>query len=269
MRNPFVSLAGILVAVIPALQGCATSPLGRSQLTLMPDSEMSAMGGQAFENLRQKTALSQNQSANAYVECVAQALAREVGGQWEVAVFQDPAANAFALPGGKIGVNAGMLNVAANQHQLATVIGHELSHVLARHGNERLSQEMAMKQGLSMLQAVANPTSATGQTLMGLMGVGAEYGVLLPYSRIQESEADLMGLDLMAKAGFDPNESIALWTNMERATGGAQPAEFMSTHPSHATRIQDLQKRLPDALALSKQAQANGKNPQCGQSQGY
>jgi len=268
MKNPLLPLAGLLLAEVFTLSGCATSPMGRSQLTLMPDSEMSAMGGQAFLNLRQKTPLLQNQRANDYVECVAQALAREAGGQWEVAVFQDPAANAFALPGGKIGVNSGMLNVAANQHQLAAVIGHELSHVIARHSNERISQDMAVKQGLSMVQAVANPTSATGQVAMGLLGVGAEYGVLLPYSRIQESEADLMGLDLMAKAGFDPQESIGLWTNMGRASGGAQPAEFMSTHPSHATRIQDLNSRMPAALALSRQAQANGKHPQCGQSQG-
>jgi len=268
MKNPLLHLTGLGLAGIFIFTGCATSPMGRSQLTLMPDNEMSAMGGQAFQNLRQKTPVLKDPKANAYVECVAQSLAREVGGQWEVLVFQDPAANAFALPGGKIGVNSGMLNVAANQDQLATVIAHELSHVLARHSNERLSQELAVKQGLNMVQAVANPTSATGQTMMGLLGVGAEYGVLLPYSRIQESEADLMGLDLMAKAGFDPKESVNLWTNMGRATGGTQPAEFMSTHPSHATRIQDLQNRLPGALVLSQQAKANGKHPQCGQSQG-
>jgi len=263
MRNPIITLACVLVGGALVFPGCATSPLGRSQLTLMPDSEMSTMGGQAFQNLRQKTPQIHDQRTNDYVECVALALTRETGGQWEVVVFQDPAANAFALPGGKIGVNSGMLNVAANQHQLAAVIGHELSHVLARHTNERISQQMAVQQGLNMVQAVANPTSGTGQTMMGLLGVGAEYGVLLPFSRIQESEADLMGLDLMAKAGFDPQQSIDLWQNMGRASGGAQPTEFMSTHPSHATRIQDLQGRMPAALALSKQAQASGKNPQC------
>lgn len=253
-----------LLIGISALPGCATSPLGRSQLTLMPDSQMAALGGQAFLNLRQQTPTLRDPQANAYVECVAQALTREIGGQWEVAVFQDASANAFALPGGKIGVNSGMLSVATNQHQLATVIAHEVSHVLARHTNERISQEMAVQQGLNMVQAAANPTTPTGQALMGLLGLGAEFGVLKPYNRVQESEADLMGLDLMAKAGFDPNESVKLWANMDRATGGAQPVEFMSTHPSHATRIQDLQNRLPAALELGRQAQASGKNPQCG-----
>lgn len=256
-----------LLACMLALGGCATSPLGRSQLTLLPESQMASLGDQAFLSLREQTPTLRDPQANTYVECVARALTREVGGQWEVAVFKDDSANAFALPGGKIGVNSGMLAVAANQHQLATVIAHEVSHVLARHTNERLSQELAVQQGLNLIQAAANPTSPTGQAVMGLLGVGAEYGVLKPYSRVQESEADLMGLDLMAKAGFDPNESIRLWVNMDKATG-AQPAEFMSTHPSHATRIQDLQNRLPAALELSQRAQAGGKKPHCGQSSG-
>lgn len=254
----------LLLAACVSVTGCATSPLGRSQLALLPDSQMAAMGKQAFTNLRQKTPPLREPKTNAYVECVAQALTREVGGQWEVLVFQDASANAFALPGGKIGVNAGLLKVAANQHQLAAVIGHEISHVLARHSNERASQEIAVRQGLGLVQAVANPTSPSGQLLMGALGVGAEYGVLKPYSRTQESEADLMGLDLMAKAGFDPNESIKLWINMDRASGGMQPSEFMSTHPSHAARIQDLQNRLSSAMQLNRQAQAAGKNPQCG-----
>lgn len=235
---------------------------------LMTDSQMAAIGDQTFLSLRQKTPTFQNPQANAYVECVARALTREVGGQWEVVVFKDDSANAFALPGGKIGVNSGILSVAANQHQLAAVIAHELSHVLARHSNERVSQEMAVQQGLGMVQAAANPTSPNGQMLMGLLGVGAQYGVLLPYSRTQESEADLMGLDLMAKAGFDPNESVTLWVNMEKASGGARPLEFMSTHPSPATRMQDLQKRMPSAQELNRQARAAGKNPQCGSSAG-
>jgi predicted Zn-dependent protease len=184
-----------------------------------------------------------------------------------VAVFEQNSPNAFALPGGKIGVHTGMLRVATNQDQLAAVIAHEVAHVLARHTNERISQEMAMQQGLGLIQAIANPVSPTGQVMMGLLGVGAQYGVLLPYSRLQESEADMLGLDLMAKAGFDPRESINLWINMEQA-GGSEPVEFMSTHPSHATRMQDLRQRIPMALDLSRQARAMGKNPQCDQLRG-
>jgi predicted Zn-dependent protease len=244
------------------LAGCATSPTGRSQLVLMPESEINQMGLQAFTTIKKETKVDRSTVTNRYVQCVAQAITREVGGNWEVVVFNDSDANAFALPGGKIGVYTGMLKVAENQDQLATVIGHEVAHVLARHSNERISQKFAVEQGLSLINAIANPQSGTGQTLMGLLGVGAQYGVLMPYSRIQESEADIMGLDLMAKAGFDPRESTRLWVNMSRA-GGGQPPEFLSTHPSHSTRISELNAHLPVALQLQSRARQQGKRPDC------
>ncbi|QSA96235.1 M48 family metallopeptidase [Methylococcus sp. EFPC2] len=257
MRLSIFPLLGLL-----ALAGCATSPLGRTQFAVLPDEQMAVMGDQAFVNLKRNQALERDSRTNAYVTCVAEAVVRQVGGQWEIAVFQDPSPNAFALPGGKLGVHSGILAVATNQHELATVIAHEIAHVLSRHTNERVSQELALKQGLSAVQAVADPVSPTGQALMGLLGVGAEYGILMPYNRLQESEADLLGLDLMARAGFDPSQSLALWQNMDKVSG-AQPVEFLSTHPSHATRMQDLQRRIPNATALSRQAQANGLVPRC------
>jgi predicted Zn-dependent protease len=244
------------------LVACATSPLGRKQLALMPESEMRQMGLQAFASIKKETPIDHDAQANAYVDCVANAITREVGGNWEVVVFRDDAANAFALPGGKIGVNTGMLKVARNQDQLATVLGHEVAHVLAEHSNERVSQQFAVESGLALVQALGNPRSATGSTMMGLLGVGAQYGILLPYSRIQESEADLYGLDIMARAGFDPQQSIDLWVNMEKA-GAQGPPEFLSTHPSHNTRIRDLKARIPHALELRRQAQARGKKPLC------
>ena len=244
------------------LAGCATSPTGRSQLVLMPENEINQMGLQAFTTIKKETKIDRSTATNRYVQCVAQAITREVGGNWEVVVFNDSDANAFALPGGKIGVYTGMLKVAENQDQLATVIGHEVAHVLARHSNERVSQKFAVEQGLSLINAIANPQSGTGQTLMGLLGVGAQYGVLMPYSRIQESEADILGLDLMAKAGFDPRESTRLWVNMGRA-GGGQPPEFLSTHPSHSTRISELNAHIPVAMQLQSRARQQGKRPDC------
>ena len=252
----------VLITVLVLLAGCATSPTGRSQLVLMPESEINQMGLQAFTTIKQETKVDRSTLTNRYVQCVAQAITREVGGNWEVVVFNDSDANAFALPGGKIGVYTGMLKVAENQDQLATVIGHEVAHVLARHSNERVSQKFAVEQGLSLINAMANPQSGTGQTLMGLLGVGAQYGVLMPYSRIQESEADILGLDLMAKAGFDPRESTRLWVNMGRAEGG-QPPEFLSTHPSHSTRISDLNAHMQVALQLQSRARQQGKRPAC------
>jgi predicted Zn-dependent protease len=250
------------LAVLILLSGCASSPTGRTQLALMPDSQMNDMGLQAFANIKKEKLIEPGRSANSYVQCVAQAIVREVGGNWEVVIFKDENANAFALPGGKIGVNTGLLKVAENQDQLATVISHEVMHVLSNHANERVSQKFAVEQGLGLINAAANPQTGTGKTLMGLLGVGAQYGVLLPYNRIQESEADLLGLDLMARAGFDPRESIKFWINMGRS-GGGQPPQFLSTHPSHASRISDLQKHMPNALRLQAQARQFGKRPVC------
>jgi predicted Zn-dependent protease len=252
----------VLITTLVLLSACATSPTGRSQLVLMPESEINQMGLQAFTTIKKETRIDRSTVTNRYVQCVAQAITREVGGSWEVVVFNDSDANAFALPGGKIGVYTGLLKVAENQDQLATVIGHEVAHVLARHSNERVSQKFAVEQGLSLISAIANPQSGTGQTLMGLLGVGAQYGVLMPYSRIQESEADILGLDLMARAGFDPRESTRLWINMGRA-GGGQPPEFLSTHPSHSTRISDLNAHMPVALQLQSRARQQGKRPVC------
>jgi predicted Zn-dependent protease len=255
-RLTFIFLATALAV------GCATSPSGRSQLVLMPESEMDQMGVQAFTNIKDETPVATNRTTNDYVQCVGRAITREVGGNWEIVVFRDDAANAFALPGGKIGVNTGLLKVAENQHQLATVIGHEVAHVQAHHSNERVSQQFAVDQGLSLITAIASPQSATGQSLMGLLGVGAQYGILLPYSRVQESEADILGLDLMAKAGFDPRESVKLWVNMGKA-GGAQPPEFLSTHPSDRTRISGLEAHMQVALNLQSRAKQAGRRPDC------
>jgi len=246
------------------LSACiTTSPTGRSQFIFMPDTQINQMGLQAFDTLKREKPVSNNSRYNQVASCISQAIIRELGGNWEVVVFEDKSPNAFALPGNKIGIYTGMLTLVGNQDQLAAVIGHEVGHVLAKHSNERASQEMAINQGMAMVQALASPQSALGQTAFGLLGVGAEYGILMPYSRIQESEADIIGVDLMAKAGFDPRQSIALWQKMEQASQGRQPVEFLSTHPAHATRIQSLEQHMPQAMGLFQQAQAMGKQPRC------
>lgn len=253
-----------IILCLLAVQGCATSPLGRSQLTLMPESQMNQMGLQAFDQFKKGKPIEQSPTVNRYVHCVANAIIRNVGGDWEVVVFKDETPNAFALPSRKIGVHTGLLKVATNQDQLAAVLGHEVAHVLANHSNERVSQKFAVSQGLNLLGALASPQSGTGQTLMGLLGMGAQYGILLPFSRTHEAEADVVGLDLMAKAGFDPRQSVDLWMNMDRASKGQQPPEFASTHPSHTTRIDGLKRAMPDALGLYTQAKAAGRASDCG-----
>lgn len=244
------------------LSACATSPTGRTQLIYMPDNQVNQMGLQAFDGMKSKNPVSRNPRFNQFAQCVAFALTREAGGQWEVVVFEDETLNAFALPGNKIGVHSGLLNLVDNQDQLAAVIGHEIGHVMSRHSNERLSQETALSTGLAMVQSVAQPQSALGQTALGLLGVGAQYGVLMPYSRLHETEADTIGLDLMARAGFDPRQSINLWLKMDQAAQ-TQPIEFLSTHPSHGSRINNLNQHMNQALQLQQQAWQMGKQPRC------
>ena len=253
----------LVLLIIIFLSACATTPTGRSQLVFMPDDEVNAMGLQAFDNLKKEKPMSNNAAVIQFVQCVSDAITREVGGAWEVVVFEDASLNAFALPGGKIGVHTGLVDLVGNQDQLATVIGHEVGHVLAKHSNERMSQELGAQMGISLISAVAAPQTAVGQTAVSLLGIGAEYGVIMPYSRLHESEADIIGLDLMAKAGFNPIESVTLWHKMAQASQGAQPVEFLSTHPSHATRIEDLQAHMPTALKFQQQANASGKRPRC------
>jgi predicted Zn-dependent protease len=222
------------------------------------------MGVAAYAEAKKETPPSTDAKVNGYVKCVADAVTAEVQKgpkEWEVTVFAKDQVNAFALPGAKIGVYTGLLDVAKTQDQLAAVIGHEVAHVLAKHGNERVSTAYATQTGLQLLESMVGGASSDKRNIMALLGVGAQVGVLLPFSRTQESEADLLGLDLMASAGFDPRASIALWKNMEAAGNGGP--EFLSTHPAHGTRIHDLEKRMAKALPLFEKARAQGKVPHC------
>lgn len=227
---------------------------------------MRAMGLQAYGEIQATESVLSSSDRVTYVQCVTDALvavlpAQYAREQWEVTVFDSEQVNAFALPGGKIGVYTGLLDVAENQHQLATVIGHEIAHVMARHGNERVSTQFATVAGLSALQIAAGD-DADRQRLLAALGVGAQIGIILPFSRLHESEADAIGLGLMADAGFDPRESVNLWRNMAQ-TGGAQPPAFLSTHPSSGRRINDLQSLMPEAMQYYERAQAQGRRPNC------
>jgi len=262
-------LAAAVATTMCLTSACATSPLGRRQLVLFPAGEMAQMGVAAYDQMKQETPLSTDARSSAYVRCVADAITAELDGAaaghtWEVQVFADDAVNAFALPGAKIGVYEGLLEVAQNQDQLATVIGHEVAHVLARHSNERVSTAYAAETGAQLVAVAAGAaTGSSQQELYAMLGLGAQVGVLLPFGRAQESEADLLGLDLMASAGFDPRQSVPLWHNMDAAAGGERPPDFLSTHPGPATRIAQLEGRMPTALELHDAARAAGKSPRC------
>ena len=251
-----------------ALSSCATSPEGRSQLKLLPEDQINSMGVQSFEQIKKDTPESSDQAMRDYVQCIADAIIPQLEQDknpalWEVRVFADDQANAFALPGNKIGVYEGLMKYAVNQHQVATVMGHELAHVIAQHSNERVSEQLAAQAGMT-IAAIALGTQADENKkalILAGLGLGVQYGVILPFSRTHESEADLIGLDLMAQSGFDPRESVKLWENMARA--GGQAPEFLSTHPSSTTRIKDLNARMTRALDAYNRAQAQNRRPNC------
>jgi predicted Zn-dependent protease len=269
-RSHRSSASAVMAAIlIGSLAACSTSPTGRKQLTLLPDSQLDAMGVQAFEQMKAETQTVNDPELVNYVTCVVKPILKELpgsqDGKWEVQVFKDDTANAFALPGGKIGVHTGLLKVAKTDAQLAAVIGHEVGHVIAEHGNERVSQGLAAQGGLAIAGALTKDSPYRG-LVMGALGLGTQVGVLLPFSRTQESEADLIGLDLMAKAGFDPQQSVELWKNMKAESdkaGGGAPPEFLSTHPSSDSRIKKLKSEVPNVLKEYRQARSDQGSPSC------
>ena len=265
--NRFFSTV-LIVASVNGLLSCATSPEGRKQLTLFPDSEMDAMGVQSFDQIKKQTPLTKDANVKRYIECIANRIIPHVAQnpnpqKWEVQVFEDKQANAFALPGYKIGVYTGLLKYAKNQDQVAAVMGHEVAHVIAKHSNERVSSQTAMQTGMSIASVLLGSTEENSNNALILagLGLGAQYGVILPFSRKHESEADLIGLDLIAKAGFNPAESVTLWQNMSQA--GAAPPEFMSTHPANSTRIKQLRSRIPKANIVYQTTVRNNQRANC------
>jgi predicted Zn-dependent protease len=247
----------ITALILTVIAACSTSPTGRSQVKLFSSDRLNSMGSQTFASLKTEQKVSNKRIENQYVRCIADALipfipADTFDGEWEVVVFDNEQINAFALPGGKIGVYTGILNVAKTPDQLASVMGHEIGHVIAEHGNERMSIATLSNLGLQITNVglkSAGVTDSNQALMMAGAGLLAQYGVNLPFSRAHESESDLIGLQLMAKAGFDPNAAPQLWENMAVASAGKIPPEWQSTHPSHDTRIADLKAAIPSVMA--------------------
>ncbi|GJL69272.1 MAG: peptidase M48 [Nitrospirales bacterium] len=252
------------------VSGCQTNPYtNRSQLLLMPSGQMSQMGAAQYSEVLQdpKVIISKDPKEIEPVKRVAARIIEAAkhskyadvaeGFDWEVTVIKDDnMKNAWALPGGKIAVYTGIFPMAKNEAGLAAIMGHEVVHALAEHGGERMSQGLVAQFGMS---AAAIVLSTQGQNpalnalAMQAMGLGVQTGVLLPFSRKHESEADYIGILLAGDAGYDPREAIHIWERMEATSDGAPP-EFLSTHPAHETRIADLKKWMPEAMGLYEKA---------------
>ena len=259
-----------LFIVVTAFIACATNPVtGRKQIRLVSEQELQAMATQEYQQfLSTNRAVSPSADRDAeMVRRVGQRIATAVtnyykqqglaevldGYQWEYNLVNNKEANAWCMPGGKIVVYSGLLPITQNEAALAAVIGHEVSHAVLQHGNERVSQGLAQQLGGAALSvALANQPSATQNLFYQAYGIGSQVGVLLPFSRKQELEADRYGMLWAAIAGYNPREAINLWERMEKMSDGQKPPEFLSTHPAEGRRIDQLQKYLPEALKFYK-----------------
>src|SRR5882762_1206920 len=252
---------GVTVAIL--LEGCSTVPVtGRRQLKLVSSDQESELGLTSFEQLKSTTPISHDPAANAMVQRVGKRIAAVASNdlpdaQWEFVVFESQEANAFCLPGGKVGVYTGLLPIARDDAGLATVLGHEIGHAVAHHGSERMSEAMVLqKTGQYLGSAVTSTNALVQNAFVVAYGAGTKYGRELPHSRKQESEADHIGISYMAKTGYDPAAAVQFWerfsTYNKQQSGGGSPsflAKFSSTHPVDELRIADLKKLLPEAQA--------------------
>jgi len=240
------------------LSGCASVPYtNRQQLNLISPSEENQLGAQAYQETLSKAKLSTDQAAITMVERIGHRIASvadQPDFKWEFKLIDDPkTANAFCLPGGHVAVYTGILTITKDENGLAVVMSHEIAHAIAHHGAERMSQGTLMNLGTQALQVgMENKDPQTQQYVMSALGLGVNVGVVLPFSRGQEAEADHIGLILMAKAGYDPRSAVPFWERM-KASGGQNPPEFLSTHPSDETRIQKIREELPEALQYYQQ----------------
>lgn len=256
------------------LAACNTVPItGRRQLNLLPGSQMRAMATDQYQQFISNAQVIKNtenaqmlKTVGARIAGAVEAYLIEQGDEeliedfnWEFNLVGENTVNAWAMPGGKVVFYQGIMPICEDANGVAVVMGHEVAHAIARHGNERMSQGLATQAGgIALSVALKDKPEQTQQLFMAAYGIGAQVGLMLPYSRLHESEADKLGLYFMAMAGYNPKEAPDFWTRMSKQSGGASPPEFLSTHPSHETRIENLNDWMPKAMKYYNQAQKAG-----------
>ena len=272
MKNRSLSIwlsASLAIIILFTVAACSTVPLtGRRQLSLVPESEVIGLSLTEYDKFIKANKLSTDKNKMALVKRVGERISKAVetymanaglsqnleGYKWEFNLVEDQTVNAWCMSGGKVVVYTGLLPLTLTETGLATVLGHEISHAVARHGSERMSNQMLLQLGSTALStAMAQKPAETRNIVMTAFGIGSQVGVVLPFSRDNEYEADYMGLIFMAMAGYDPNESIPFWERMSKQ-GGQKPPEFLSTHPVDANRIARLKEKMPDAMAYYTKA---------------
>lgn len=257
----------ITTLFLAILMACAVVPItGRKQLSLVSEQEMIGMSLTSYKQFLSENRLSNNQASTEMVKRVGNRIAAAVtkflknkgmegrinNFQWEFNLVEEDVPNAWCMPGGKVVVYTGLLPLTKDETGLAVVMGHEIAHAIARHGNERMSQELAVQMGgVALSTAIQDKPEETQMLFMSAYGIGSQVGVMLPYSRLHESEADKMGLIFMAMAGYNPQMAIPFWQRMSQS-GGEKPPEILSTHPADETRITNLKEFMPEALKYYK-----------------
>jgi predicted Zn-dependent protease len=260
LKKSFILLIAVSLCVI----ACKTVPLtGRRGLKVYPSSEVNAMSFSQYSEVISAAQLSKNAQDVAMVKRCATRIQKAVekflndnghselllGYEWEFNLIESSDANAWCMPGGKVAFYTGILPICQDEAGVAVVMGHEIAHAIAEHGNERMSQQMFQQMGgMALSVAIDKQPEETKMLANAAFGLGSQYGVMLPFSRTHESEADKMGLYFMAMAGYDPHEAAEFWKRMKNMAGGGAPPEFMSTHPSNDTRISDIQSWMPEAM---------------------
>ncbi len=269
MKHSAKSKLFILCGLVLLLSGCTEVAItGRKQFNLVPDSMINSMAFQSYGEILSQSKLSNDFSKTQMVKRVGSRIQKAVeqycennnikdrlrGYQWEFNLVEDDSLNAWAMPGGKMVVYTGLLKITQTEDGLAAVMGHEIAHVFAKHGAERMTQGLLVDLGgMALSEALANKPTQTQNLFKQSYGIGTQLGVLLPYSRTHEKEADHLGLIFMAMAGYNPNEAINFWQRMALAKQGPQPPEILSTHPADSTRISELQRLLPEAMQYYRQ----------------
>lgn len=260
----------IIVLLIGSVffDACSTVPItGRKQFSLIPDATMMSMSYQQYDDFLKANPVSKDAKKTAMIKRVGRRIQKAVeryfadhnltqhlnGYNWEFNLVESKDVNAWCMPGGKVVFYTGILPICRDEAGIATVMGHEIAHAIAEHGSERMSQGLLTQLGGMALQtALQNEPQLTQQLAMTAFGLGAQVGIILPYSRLHESEADHLGLIFMSMAGYNPNNAIDFWKRMAANKGGQAPPEFLSTHPSDQTRINELRKLLPEAMQYYK-----------------
>lgn len=250
----------LLVALVNV--GCGSKTQRQRILPVTPAVDAQKLAVKAFDQVKSKTPLAEDRRTNAYIICVAEALIHDMPGDWEIAIFRKTSPFSYVLPGRKIGVNSGILRIARDQHQLAALLAHGLAHVVARHLENRVAKTVATHPAIDPMRAVERPLSTDGQIVLEALGMESEGATAMPFDTAHEAEGNTLGLELMARAGFNPRQSISGWRSLD-GNAAARSSGLAAVHPSYGRRTADLEASMGRAAALQQQALTTRKKPEC------